>query len=77
MISLILEERDLDQYIGKEVPYLEGDEDKAIHKNNLLKVKMIIAYSIKDHLISHVSSFKTLKQVYDSLTNMFEGKNIN
>ena len=40
--------------------------------------KKNIAYSIKDHLIPHVeSSFKAPKEVYDALTKMFEGKNIN
>ena len=59
-ISLILEENDLDQYITEEVPEPEGDEAKATHKKNLAKAKRIIADSIKDHLIPHVSSFKTL-----------------
>ena len=77
IISLILEENDLDQNIGKEVPDPEGDEAKAIHKRNLLKAKRIISDSIKDHLIPHVSSFKTLKEVFDALTKMFKGKNIN
>ena len=70
-ISLILEETYLDQYISKEVPYPEGDEVKATHKNNLVKDNEIIAYSIKDHLIPHVSSFKTPKEVFDALTKMF------
>ena len=41
------------------------------------KDKRIITNSIKDHLIPHVYSFKTPKEVYDALTKMFEGKNIN
>ena len=43
----------------------------------MAKAKRIIAYSIKDHLIPHVSSFKTSKEIYDDLTKMFEGKNMN
>ena len=43
----------------------------------MTKAKRIIADSIKDHLILHVSSFKTPKEVYDALTNMFEGNNMN
>ena len=62
-ISLILEENDLDQYITGEVPELEEDEAKANNRNNLAKAKRIIAYSIKDHLIPHVSSFKTPKDM--------------
>ena len=77
MISLILEENDLDLYISKEFQELEGDEAKSIHKKNLFKYKSIIAYSIKDHLIPHVSSLKTPKEVFNDLTNLFKGKNIN
>ena len=58
-ISLIVEENYLDKYISEEVPALEGDEAKAIHKKNLVKNKRIIAYSIKYHLIPHVPSLKT------------------
>ena len=47
---------------------------KASHKKNLVKAKKIIADSIIDHLIQQV---KTLKEMFDSLTKLFEGKNIN
>ena len=76
-ISLVLEENDLDSYINEEVPVLEGDEAKALHKNKLVIAKRIIADSIKDHLIPQVSSLKTPKAMFDALTKLFEGKNIN
>ena len=50
---------------------------KALHKNNLVKAKKIIADSIKDHLIPQVSFLNTPKQMFDSLTKLFEGNNIN
>ena len=50
-ISLVLEENEWDSYISGEVPVLEGDEAKALHKKNLIKAKRIIINSIKDHLI--------------------------
>ena len=59
-ISLVLEENDLDSYIHEEVPFLEGDEVKALHKNKMVMEKRIIADSIKDHLIPQVSSLKQL-----------------
>ena len=65
------------QYINGEVPELEGYESKATHKNNLVKSKRIIGDSVMDHLIPHMSLFKTSKEVFDALKNMFEGKNIN
>ena len=57
--------------------YFQKDSGKSIHKKNLVKAKKIIADSIMDHLIPQVSSIKTLKEMFDSLTKQFEGKNIN
>ena len=71
MISLVLEENELDTYINEEVLVLEGDEAKALHKMKLVKAKRIIAYSIKDHLIPYVSSLNTPKEMFDSLTKLF------
>ena len=67
----------MDSYINEEVPVLEGDESKALHKNKMVMAKRIIADSIKDHLIPQMSSLKTPKAMFDSLTKLFEGKNIN
>ena len=74
---MVLEENELDSYISRGVLVPEGDEAKALHKNNLVKAKRIIADSIKDHLIPQVSSLETPKEMIDSLTKLFEGKNIN
>ena len=62
----------------EEVPVPEGDEAKALHKKKMVMAKRIIADSIKDHLIPQVSSLKTVpKSMFDALTKLFEGKNIN
>ena len=66
----------MDTYISEEVPVPEGDEAKALHTKNLVKAKRMISDSIKDHLIPHVSSLKTPKEMFDSLTKLFEGENI-
>ena len=76
-ISLVLEENELDSYIHEEVLVPEGDESKALHNNNLVMEKRTTVDSIKDHLIPQVSSLKTLKSMFDALTKLFEGKNIN
>ena len=76
-VMLILEEHDLEGFIENEVPEPEGDEAKARHKKSLIKAKRIIADSIKDHLIPHVSSLKTPKEMFDALSRLYEGKNIN
>ena len=76
-ISLVLEENELDSYISEKVPVPEGDEEKALHNKNMVMEKRIISDSIKDHLIPQMSSLKTPKAMFDALTKLFEGKNIN
>ena len=73
----ILEEHDLEGFIEANIPELEGDEAKAKHKKSLIKEKRIIADSIKDHLIPHVSSLRTPKEMFDTLSRLYKGKNIN
>ena len=43
----------------------------------MVRAKRIIIDSIKDHLIPHVSSLKIPKEMFDALTKLYEGKNIN
>ena len=50
---------------------------KSLHKKNLVKAKKIIVDSIKDHLIPQVFSLNTPKEMFDFLTKLFEGKDIN
>ena len=76
-IMFILKEHDLDGYIKQEVKEPEGEEVKSKKNKDMIKFKRIISKYIKDHLISQVSSNNTPNEVFDSLPNMFEGKNIN
>jgi hypothetical protein len=76
IVMLILEENNLEDFV-KEVPKPNEDEAKAKYKKNLVKAKRIIADSIKDHFIPHVSSLTTPKQMFDALSRLYEGKNIN
>ena len=76
-IMLILKENDLEGFIKEEVAEPEGDEAKTKHKKDTIKDTRIIDYSIKDNLISQVSSRRTPKEMFDALSNLFEGRNIN
>ena len=60
-VMLILEEHDLEGFIEADTPEPEEDEAKEKHKKSLIKAKRIIADSIKDHLIPHVSTLRTPK----------------
>jgi hypothetical protein len=75
--ALILEENDLAKFIKENVLEPEEATAKAKYKKDMVRAKRIIAYSIKDHLILQVASKNTPKEMFDALTRMYEGKNIN
>ena len=76
-IRLILEESDLAKFIKENI--LEPKENAANekYKKDMIKAKKINANSIKDHLIPQVYSKNTPKDMFDALTRMYEGNNIN
>jgi hypothetical protein len=76
-IGLILEENDLAKFIKENVSEPEEDATKEKYKKDMIKAKRIIADFIKEHLIPQVSSKNTPKDMFDALTIMYEGKNIN
>ena len=67
-IGLILEENELARFIKEDVLEPADAADKAKHQKDTIKAKIIIADSIKDHLIPQVSSKKTPKEMFDALT---------
>jgi hypothetical protein len=77
MIALILEENDLAKFIKENVPELEEVAAKAKYQKDMVRAKRTNAHSIKDHLIPQVSSKNTQKEMFDALTRMYKGRNIN
>ena len=55
----------------------EEDEEKEKYKKDIIKAKRIIVDSIKGHLIPQVSSKDTPKEMFDALSRMYVGRNIN
>jgi hypothetical protein len=76
-IGLVLEENDLEKFVKGEIQEPDNAAEKAKYQKDTIRTKRIIADSIKDHLIPYVSSKKTLKEMFDALTRLYEGKNIN
>jgi hypothetical protein len=76
-ISLILEENDLARFVKEEVSEPNDAAKKAKHLKDTIRAKRIIADSIKDHPIPYVSSKKTQKEMFDALSRLYKGKNIN
>jgi hypothetical protein len=76
-IGLVLEKNDLAKIFKGEILELDDAAEKAKHQKDTIRAKRIITESIKDHLNPYVSSKKTPKEMFDALTRMYEGKNIN
>jgi hypothetical protein len=73
----LLEEHELDKFIIEEVQEPQGYEAKGKYNKDMVREKRIIVDSIKDHLIHNVSSLSSPKKMMDTLTHLFEGRNIN
>jgi len=76
-IALILESNDLARFINENVPKPAYATTKAKYRKDIVRATRIIADSIKDHLIPQVASKNNPKEMFDALTRMYEGKNIN
>ena len=61
----------------EEVKEPEEEEANSNHKMDMIIAKRIIADSIKDNLIPQVSSRETPKEMFDALSSIIEGRNIN
>ena len=69
----LFEENELDTYMSREFAVLRL---KALHQKNLVKAKKIIIDLVMNQLVPQVSSLKTPKEMFDSLTKLIEGKKI-
>ena len=76
-IMPILKENYIEGFIKEEVAEPEEAEAKSKYKKDMIKAKRIIVESIKDNLIPQVSSRETPKEMFDALSDLFEGRNIN
>jgi hypothetical protein len=51
------------------------DEEKEIRREEDVKERKIIIYSIRDHLLPCITNLKTTYEMYESLKDMFESDN--
>jgi len=57
------------------LPESKYEEAKENFKKNEVKAKRILTKSIKDHLIPNESELNTAKDMFDSLTRLYEINN--
>ena len=61
--------------IQKSLPETTTNEEKEERKEDDVKARQIIIYSIRDHLLPCISNPKTTYEMYKALKNMFESDN--
>jgi hypothetical protein len=76
-LLITLEESDLMKFVEEFVPEPADASEKTQWKKNDATARKIIIYSVKDHLIPHISPMKTVKEMFDALNKLFESKNTN
>jgi hypothetical protein len=65
------------KYIEEVVPESIDDAEKFQWRKNDAKSRKIIIYSMRDHLIPHISNLNIVKKMYDALKKLFERNNTN
>jgi hypothetical protein len=76
-LHITLEKIDLMRLIEGTLPATTTAEEKVEWKIDDVKDRNIIIYSIRDHLLPHISTLKTTYLMYDVLKKMFERNNTN
>jgi hypothetical protein len=74
-LQITLEEDDLLSVIQKALPETTTDEEKEEWKEDDVKARKIIIYSVRDHLLPRIANLKTTYEMYEALKNMFESNN--
>jgi hypothetical protein len=74
-LQITLEEDALLSVIQKALPETTTDEEREEWKEDDIKARKIIIYSVRDHLLPRISNPKTSREMYEALKNMFESNN--
>jgi hypothetical protein len=61
--------------IQKTLPETTIDEGKEIRREEDVKARKILIYSIRDHLLPRIANLKTAYEMYEALKDMFESDN--
>ena len=73
---MILDENDLLEHVIVGVPEPEEEEKNTKHKKTEKKAKRIMSYSVKDHLIPHISELQTTRKMYEALKGYMKAKTL-
>jgi hypothetical protein len=61
--------------VTKTLPDIATDVEKKIRKEEDVKARKLIIYSVRDHLLPRIANLKTTYDMYEALKEMFESDN--
>jgi hypothetical protein len=61
--------------VTKTLPDIATDEEKEIRREEDVKARKIIIYSVRDHLLHRIANLQTTYEMYETLKDMFESDN--
>jgi hypothetical protein len=74
-LLVTLEEEDLLDATTKTLPETAIDLEKKVRKEDDVRARKIIIYSVRDHLLPRIANLKTAYDMYKTLKKMFESDN--
>jgi hypothetical protein len=74
-LLVTLEEEDLLDATTKTLPETTTELEKKIRKEDDVRARKIIIYSVRDHLLPRIANLKTAYDMYKTLKEMFESDN--
>jgi hypothetical protein len=74
-LQVTLEENDLINEVTKNLPDTTTDEEKEIRREEDVRARKIIIYSVRDHLLPRISNMKTTYEMHEAWKDMFESDN--
>jgi hypothetical protein len=74
-LQVTLKEYDLLKVIQNTLPETTIDEENEIRREEDVKARKILIYSVRDHLLPCIVNLKTTYEMYEALKYMFESDN--
>ena len=73
-LTTILDENDLDDVVFNTIEEPTSNADRTAFKKKQAKARRIIYGYVKETLMTNITSLKTDKECFDTLTNLYEKK---
>ena len=75
-MSFLLDEHVLKAYVNNVVAVLANADPLKKYISEMAKAKTMILDGVKDHVVCHVSSRGTAKEMWDALATLYQGYSV-